>query len=163
MTWHDTFPDPTMYYHVPKKTLRPIGALADRVGAGASDLRLWTPHRRHEYGDPYLKQQRGHVSRVTLNVPTPDGYRSQYDVHQTKKGITATVDTSINVCTLLRPIYNIWLSRQAGATEGGGMKSALTFTLLISGCGRAGMTSQCSGTFTTSGELVPAQSTSNTT
>jgi hypothetical protein len=94
MTWHDTFPDPTMYYHVPKKLLRPVGALEDRLDAGGSDLRLWTPRRAHQHGDPYRQDQRGHLARITLNVRTPDGYRCQYDVHENKKGITATLTSA---------------------------------------------------------------------
>jgi hypothetical protein len=91
MAWHETFPDPTAYYHVPKKTLHPTGDLENRLDAGAPALALWTPHRRHETGDPYRPDQRGHLARVTLNLPTKDGYQCEYDVHQTKKGITATV------------------------------------------------------------------------
>jgi hypothetical protein len=93
MTWHDTFPNPTMYYHAPEKLLRrnPAGPQLDGKRAA---LQVWTPQRRHEYGDPYTPAQRGHLARVTLSEWMTDGYRAVYDVHQTGNGITATITTA---------------------------------------------------------------------
>lgn len=92
MTWQYTFPDPTMYYHAPRKIIRPPATDAP-LDRGGSMLKLWTPHKRHKYGDPYRKEQRGHLARITLTQWTPEGSQVQYDVHQTKNGITANVET----------------------------------------------------------------------
>jgi hypothetical protein len=80
-----------MYYHAPEKTLPSKRTHDDRVDASASVLKLWTPRRQHASGDPYTPEQRGHLSRITLNHRNSDWHQFQYDVHQTKKGITATI------------------------------------------------------------------------
>lgn len=91
MTWHDTFPDPTMYYHAPEKFLQ-RNTTGRSLDGRRSVLQLWTPQRRHEYSDPYHPEQRGHLARLTLKQWNGDGYGVTYDVHHTKNGVAAIKD-----------------------------------------------------------------------
>jgi len=100
MTWQHTFPDPIIYYHAPHKTIA-RNPLPDRLLDGLRyALTLWTPQRRHEYNDPYHPAQRGHLARITLNHYRHDGTRTQYDLHQTKRGITATATNGKATCPM---------------------------------------------------------------
>jgi len=60
MTWQHTFPDPTMYYHAPHKTIAHNPRPDQLIDGPRYALTLWTPQHGHDAGDPYHPSQQGH-------------------------------------------------------------------------------------------------------
>jgi tRNA A37 N6-isopentenylltransferase MiaA len=87
MTWTNTIPTPTNYYHAPRKHIHRNTINYDDQ---TTVLQLWMPRNRHEYGDPYQPGQRGHLTMITLHHNS-NGQTINYELHYTGKTISATI------------------------------------------------------------------------
>jgi hypothetical protein len=89
MTWINTIPTPTNYYHAPRKQLHHRTAYDPNQ---TTVLQLWIPKDRHKHGDPYQPTQQGHLTMITLHHNS-NGETINYELHQRGQNITATVTT----------------------------------------------------------------------